>query len=175
VVRSPWFEAGGAVVYLVPDQSDGVTLATDTVLIDQRDFSFQPRVRAVLPGTVVRYQNSDPRLHNVFSPPNPGPGFNLGTYPRPESRDYRFVELGSHVILCHIHPEMAAYVLVVQARYRVIVDGEGRFSIPEVSPGRYRLKVWRQHAAPLERDILVAAGRTTDLDLELAPAPRRKG
>lgn len=175
VVRSPWFESAGSVVYLIPEKGEGPDIAGDTVSIDQQAFGFLPRVLAVQPGTVVRFQNSDPLLHNVFSPPNPGPGFNLGIFPRTESRDHRFAEPGPHVILCHIHPEMVAYILVVRARYRTVVDVEGRFTIPEVAPGNYRLKVWRHRAAPLERDVHVAAGRSIDLELELLPEPRRKG
>ena len=98
----------------------------------------------VPPGSPVDFLNSDPLLHNVFSPPGPGPGFNLGVYPRLERRTHRFDEPGGHAVLCHVHPEMLAYVVVIPVRHWAPVAPDGRFRIDSVTPGRYRLQVWHR-------------------------------
>ena len=171
-LRSTDLRPAGAVVYLVPTQGS-VPAAVDTVMLDQRDLRFEPAVLAVTRGTTVEFLNSDPILHNVFSPSGPDDGFDLGTYPHGDRRPHTFAELGTYVILCNVHPEMAAYIVVVPAPYHVVADEEGRYRLPALPPGRYRLGVWQYRAALLERTVEIAAGAVVHLDLELARATRR--
>ena len=173
-IRAAGFEPAGAVVYLLAEPADSLAASPDTAVIDQRDIAFLPRVSAIRPGTVVRFRNSDPILHNVFSPAGPGPGFDLGTYPSPGVRERVIGETGVHVILCHVHPEMAAFVVVVPTPYRAVSEPDGSFAIFGVPPGRYQLHVWRRLAAPVEREILITSGRTVEVEIQLVPARRRR-
>ena len=170
VVRGVGLEPWQAVVYLVPERPDPATMASLPGLIDQREISFLPRVLVVEAGATVRFRNSDPILHNVFSPAGSGPGFDLGTYPRSDQRERRFGEPGVQVILCHVHPEMIAFVVVVPTPHHALVSPDGRFGLEGVPAGRYRLRVWLYGAEPIEREIQVMAGRTLDVELELTPA-----
>lgn len=161
--------AAGAVVFLEGEAHGGSGPSERAAVVDQVDLRFVPRVVAVVPGTIVAFPNSDPILHNVFSPPAPGPGFDLGTYPPGESRSRRFVETGVHVILCNVHPEMVAYVAVVPTPYYAIADSAGEFVIRDVPPGRYRLVVWYGRRASAERDLVVNPEGARGLELELGP------
>lgn len=151
--------AASAVVALLPVDSESSDLGvTDTVMIDQFELRFMPAVLAIRPGTTVLFRNSDPVLHNVFSPPGPGAGFNLGTYPRPGSRAQLFAAPGVHVILCHVHPEMVAYVNVTLASYTTVADAEGRFAISGVAPGRYLVQVWTRRRLRLVQPLELLPG-----------------
>lgn len=167
VVRAGSLPAAGAVVFLA--RADGAALepTTDSVMIDQVELRFVPQVVAVVPGTTVTFPNSDPILHNVFSPRGPGDGFNLGTYPPGEIRSHRFTEPGVHVILCHVHPEMVAYVAVVATRLYAVADSAGHFTIDHVPAGLYALKVYLARRTALQRDVQVTEGGTTRLELQL--------
>lgn len=172
-VRISQGDPAETVVYLLPETPDAGAPG-DSVVIDQRELRFLPKVIAVAPGTPVLFRNSDPVLHNVFSPPGRGPGFDLGTYPRPGSRVAVFNEPGQHVVLCHVHPEMVAYVLVVPSRWMTTVSSEQRYEFREVPPGRYQLVAWRPRSRPVERLIDVTAGVTLRIDLELTPRRREE-
>lgn len=165
-----------AVVYLVPlgQAPDAApdTAAAPIVTIDQRDLRFVPRVLALPPGSTVAFVNSDPLLHNVFSPPEPGPGFDLGVYAMGERREIRFGESGGHVILCHIHPEMLAYVVIVDSPYRTTTDREGRFRLEGIPTGRYELRVWHRRLKSPSLPIEVTPSASISLDLFLGPRPR---
>lgn len=116
--------------------------AGDTVMIDQRHLRFAPNVLGVPVGTVVEFKNSDPIMHNVFSPARQGADFDLGTYPQEESRTHLFDQSGTFVILCHVHPEMAAWVVVSESPFVAVTDDEGAFSMEGIPPGEYEATIW---------------------------------
>ena len=171
-LRAADVRTADAVVYLVPLNSSELPPPAEHQLIDQRDLRFAPRVLILPPGSTVDFLNSDPLLHNVFSPASPGPGFNLGVYPLTERRSHVFLEEGAHVVLCHIHPEMLAYVIVLPVRLRTTVDSEGRFLLDSVPPGHYQLRVWHRRLTFPGQQIEVAPDARLHLDLFLSPRRR---
>jgi len=173
VVRVSDAPSRGAVVYLVPLYSEPLAPESEQVLLDQRNLHFVPHTLVVLPGQEVSFRNSDPLLHNVFSPDMLGEEFNLGTYPAGESRSYTFQRSGAHVILCHIHPEMAAYVFVIETRYHAVVDGMGRFRIDSIPSGDYMLHAWHPRAIAYEQLTRISAKNTLHLEIQLQR--RRRG
>lgn len=169
-VRVDGARPDGAVIYLEPVDGSPARDPGRTV-VDQRRLRFVPEVVTVAPGTEVAFHNSDPLLHNIFSPEADEP-FDLGTYPEGEARSHRFETAGAHVILCNIHPEMEAWVFVTPAPYTTVVDGDGAFRI-EAPAGRYRLGAWHRRGDAPERIIEIRDGRATRVDLRLSrPAAR---
>lgn len=113
--------------------------------IDQKNLVFTPHVIPVLEGTTVDFLNNDDVLHNVFSPDKCAEKFNLGTWPRGQIRSYTFKEASCQaVILCNVHPEMEAYVVVVQTPYFAVSAKDGSFKIKNVPAGKYTLKIWHE-------------------------------
>jgi len=89
--------------------------------------------------------NSDDVLHNVFSPISVRKKFNLGSWPKGQSKSYTFKEPGcSSTLLCNVHPEMEGHVVVRrdailrrQREGRELHD-KGR------AGGKYALKIWHE-------------------------------
>jgi len=138
-----------------------------TAAIDQRDLGFTPRVVAVTPGSTVTFSNSDLVLHNVFNPLRRGDGFDLGTWPPGESRDFTFAREGAYVILCHVHPEMVGYVVVVAAPYRAVADDQGQFRLDSVAAGSYLLRTWHRRLKTQEVNVTVAEARAVRIEVPL--------
>ncbi len=172
VVTAPGEPAAGAVVFLVPHVRSGELRPDSTAVIDQVGLRFVPPLLVVTPGTIVSFHNSDPILHNIFSPQGPGSGFDLGTYPRGEERSHTFGEAGAHVVLCNVHPEMVAYVLVVDTTLYAVVGDGGRFRLDDVPVGRYALRVWHPSAGSTERNIVLGNGDLLRVMLLLPPVDR---
>jgi hypothetical protein len=99
-------------------------------------------VLAVRAGTTVDLPNNDRVFHNVFSF-HDGKRFDLGLYPVGTSRQVRFDEPGLSRVFCNIHPNMSAYVKVVDSPYFAVSDREGRFTIASVPRGTYTYHAWR--------------------------------
>lgn len=142
-------------VNLVRDNSDAVVsierIAEKTFAppaehpkIDQIKMVFVPHVLPILIGTTVEFHNSDPVLHNVFTPSPAGDKFNLGTWPTGLVKTYTFKKPGVVALLCNVHPEMSAYIVVAETPYFAVTDKAGKFSIKNVPPGSYTLKVWHE-------------------------------
>ena len=112
------------------------------VVLDQRNFTFFPHVLAVRAGTTVDLPNNDRVFHNVFSF-HDGKRFDLGLYPVGTSRQVRFDKPGLSRVFCNIHPNMSAYVKVVDSPYFAVSDREGRFTIASVPRGTYTYHAWR--------------------------------
>jgi plastocyanin len=133
-------------------------------VLDQRNESFVPFVLAVTVGSTVDFRNSDPIYHNVFSL-SKAKRFDLGRYPRGQSRSVRFDQPGVVRIFCEIHSHMSAFVLVFAHRYFATTDADGRYRIDGVPPGDYTLAVWNDGEVRARREVRVdAAGGAVELD-----------
>jgi plastocyanin len=124
--------------------------------LDQKNLKFQPHVLPVLAGTTVDFLNSDDVLHNVFSPEKCADNFNLGSWPKGQTRSYTFKEAGCQpVILCNVHPEMAAYVVVLSTPYYAVSEKDGGFEIKDVPVGKYTLKIWHEKLKGESQEVTV--------------------
>jgi plastocyanin len=110
-------------------------------VMDQKNLTFIPHVLPVVVGTTVDFLNSDSVRHNVFSPDYP---YNLGTWPQGQTKSQVFAKEGVFTQLCNVHPEMEAFVVVVQNPYFAVTDGEGAYTIKGVPAGKYTLKLWQE-------------------------------
>ena len=153
-----------AVVYLLGDfaEEDPVTAVRD---IAQRGGVFLPGALAVRAGTVVRFPNEDPYVHNVFSYADPR--FDLGRYPAGESREVVFDAAGIVRVYCEIHEYMRAVVLVTEHSFHDVVSEDGTFRIAGVPPGEYTLAAYHPDVGSLEERVTVSEGGTVRVALQL--------
>ncbi len=109
-------------------------------VMNQKNLVFQPHVLPILAGTTVDFLNSDDVAHNVFSPDESAGKFNLGTWPKGQIKSYTFEKRCKNVcdavLLCNVHPEMEAFVVMMQNPYFSTTDEEGNFSIASVPAGK---------------------------------------
>jgi plastocyanin len=156
-------DLGDAVIYIDGRGPRG-SAGERQMVLDARQF--RPRVLVVNSGTTVLFPNQDPFNHNVFSPSD-GHAFDLGLYPRNESRSRRFAGAGLVRIYCNIHPRMTAFVVVRDNTWYAQPGADGSFTIPGVRPGTYTLRVWHERAGNLAREITVPAGGLEGLSLAM--------
>jgi hypothetical protein len=74
------------------------------------------------------------------------------------------------LILCNIHMQMAAYILVLNDPYFSVVAPDGSYQIPAVPPGTYVLRVWRERKQLLRyaQTLQVPATGTVTVELQTA-------
>ena len=155
-----------AVVYIDKIPGKSFTPPSAPIPLDQVNLTFVPHVLPVLVGTRVAFPNSDDIRHNVFSP-TPSSKFNLGTYPKSTTKYYVFDKPGTVTLLCNVHAEMSAYVIVTETPYFAVTDKAGNFTLKNVPPGNYVLKVWHERAKPASMPVVVENDRTVVATIEL--------
>lgn len=141
------------------------------VSIRQRDENFIPRVVAVPVGSEVDFPNDDPIYHNVFSLSRANT-FNLGRYPRSQTKATRFDKPGIVKVFCDIHSHMTATVMVFNHPWFAVPDESGRFELPPMPPGTREITAWHERLGDTTQPVRVEAGRPAAADFTL-PVPRQ--
>ncbi len=87
--------------------------AAAEVTVDQRDKSFDKPELTIKVGDIVNFVNSDPFFHNIYSLSD-AKTFDLGSYPKGQSRTIRFDKPGEVDVRCTIHPQMKMKITVTK-------------------------------------------------------------
>ncbi len=81
--------------------------------VAQKDKKFSKDKLTIKVGDSVNFPNQDTFFHNVFSL-SPLKIFDLGSYPKGQSRKVTFDKAGKIVVECAIHPEMKMTIEVTK-------------------------------------------------------------
>ena len=169
---------GTATLRGMPDQSNIIVYAEKTpkvadsppkepAVMDQLNLTFVPHVLPALVGTTVTFPNSDEVRHNVFSP-SPAKPFNLGTYPRGTSKQVVFDKPGEVALLCNVHAEMSAYVLVLGTPYFTVTPRNGAYKLENLPPGKYTVTAWHERFKSVSQSVEIKGTESVPLDFRLA-------
>ncbi len=160
--------AGPSVVYVDTISGKTFPASTQHPVIDQKGLVFQPHLTAVQVGTTVDFLNSDSVAHNVFWTSVGGNrklNHNLGTWPKGERKSFKFDTPGAVPILCNVHPEMSAYLVVVPTPYFATSDQAGNYKIENVPDGSYTVIAWHEGAKNGSKPVSVSGDTKADFTL----------
>jgi hypothetical protein len=152
--------------------------------LDNHKCALIPRVQAVMVGTEMVIQSSDPFLHTTRGRfPDFKQAFNLVFPKNTPAKEQRIRFPGVIVVTCDTHAHMRAYILSFEHPYFTVTDGDGRFQIDQVPAGSYTLKAWHEGWRILEYDqdgrphyeepylmtveVRVMAGETSEVEFQL--------
>jgi plastocyanin len=155
-------------VVTLPDISAGEPLKPEAdVKFDQKGCEYTPHVAAFPAGSTVDIINSDGILHNIHtdSEVNPvidiaQPGFKktiIVTVAKPEAIK----------VSCDAHNWMQGWWYVTANPYYAVTDANGRFTIGNIPPGTYKLKVWQEKLGTASKQVMVKPGVTTTADFTM--------
>jgi plastocyanin len=158
-------DLASAVVWLEP-LAGARAAAPENAQIAMESRQYVPHVRVVTVGSTVEFPNQDPFRHNVFSKSGPGE-FDLGLYQRGETRGATLRRPGVYPVFCNIHARMLAFVVAVATPHHAQAGSDGRFALPDVPAGRYRLRVWHERGGEQATEVDVPAEGAGSLRVEL--------
>jgi plastocyanin len=154
------------VIVFIKDAPRTLGLAATRARMMQQDEAFVPHVVAITRGSTVEFPNADPYFHNVFSLSR-GAAFDLGRYPRGQSRSYPFNHAGLVKVYCHLHSHMTAAIMVFDHQHFTVPEADGSFALGDVPAGEWRLSAWHERIGESQKTILVQAGRTVRVEFAL--------
>ena len=144
------------------------TDAVPRVELNQADLTFIPHVLAIEEGTTVDFLNSDDLLHNVhlYQGSNMDTFLNVAMPIKNMMLSYTFKAPLEVVVLCDVHAEMSAYILVLPNKYFAQATANEELRIDDIDPGMYVVKMWREGKTKLRTKTveIVAGMNVVDLD-----------
>jgi plastocyanin len=134
--------------------------------MQQRNRHFEPELLVIPVGSAVEFPNLDAIFHNIFSLSHTQT-FDLGYYPKGQSRIVKFPRAGIVQVYCHVHPNMYAAIVVTSSHWSGKPARDGTFSWPDVPPGKYRLMIWQKFVGVFRKDVLVPPAGDVSINLSI--------
>jgi plastocyanin len=159
---------GESVVYIEAVSGKTFPAPTSHATMDQKGLLFQPHILVVQQGTTVEFQNSDTVAHNVAWSSiggNKKLAHNMGTWPKGEMRSFKFDNAGAIPLMCYVHPEMSAYIIVSPTPYFATSDKSGEYKIDNVPDGNYTVTAWNEGAKSQSKSVTSSGETTADFTL----------
>ena len=142
------------------------SVSAEPVVLNEK-CRFAPRVQIARPNANVRTSSKDPVLHTtnaqlengrtIFNVAIPIPGINITKPIGPA---------GTVRLSCNTHPWMRGWVIVTDEA-AVITGADGRFTIDNVPPGTYELRVWHEALKGAPQKITIAAGKPAEVNMQM--------
>jgi plastocyanin len=159
---------GESVVYVDAISGKTFPAPTEHPVMDQKGLMFQPHLLVIQQGTTVDFLNSDKVAHNVFwisIGGNKKLGHNMGTWPQGEKRSFKFDNPGAAPLLCNVHPEMSAYIVVAPTPYFATSDKSGNYKIENVPDASYTVTAWHEGTKNQSKPITISGDSKADFSL----------
>jgi hypothetical protein len=147
-------------------------------LVNQKGCRFRPWAQVVRPGPIIIRNSDQGVLHNIntremigvekgrvvkrtlfnFGQPDPG---DITQKLKPRRSSYISIN-------CEAHNFMFGFMMAPPHPYAVVVGDDGSFSLSNVPPGKYTLKVWHPHLGVKKTKITVKGGAAVDANFAFA-------
>ena len=154
------------IVYLEPIEKINFAPPKEAAIMDQKNMVFVPHVLPVLIGTKVVFPNSDQMRHSVFST-SKIKKFDFGTYPPGTEKSIICDQAGVIPLLCYIHHDMSAYIVVLETPYFTLTNESGEYNINDVPAGKYHLTFWHEETQIKSQEITIPAHGTINKNVSL--------
>ncbi len=113
--------------------------------MDQTGCEFVPHVLLIKQGSTIVIHNSDDALHNFHVMSKDVSIVNEAQPAGAPPREVTFTKSGIHHVGCDVHPWMRGFIMVASHPYFAMTDATGSFTIENVPPGKYLIKMWRDN------------------------------
>lgn len=169
-----------AIVYLAGYAQSNPSFGTnDTIVLDQRDCEFVPRIQVARSGMTLTLRNSDPILHvvriDLMSSTNgqrmilkaatPYAGFER-VYHLADFREPTLLQVTSG----NGHEWMAAYIAVMPHPWAALTDENGHFTLHNVPAGTHKIYAWHEVLGTLISDVHVSGEHGAVADFQFSTA-----
>jgi hypothetical protein len=120
-------------------------------VLDQRRCNYEPHVTILPMGKQLEIVNSDPILHNVHAYDEQAESKTIFNIAQPIKgqrtmvKSTRMLKPGAVLTTCDAgHPWMSSYIMVAEHPYYAVTGADGNFSLQDVPPGTYKIKMWHE-------------------------------
>jgi plastocyanin len=128
---------------------------------------FAPHVQIVRPNATITTSSSDPILHTTNAMTEAGKAIFNVAVPVPGIKiPKQLAGAGLVRIVCNTHPWMRGYVIVTEDA-ATVTGADGAFTLNEIPPGSYDLRVWHESLKGAPQKVTVSAGQAATVNFDL--------
>jgi plastocyanin len=129
--------------------------------------AFAPRVQIARPNANVKTTSKDPVLHTSSAQTENGRTLFNVALPIPGLTVTKAIGAAGNVrLVCNTHPWMRGWVVVTDDA-AAVTGADGRFTIDNVPPGTYEMRVWHETLKSAPQKITVTAGKATEFTVQI--------
>lgn len=158
-------------IVVIADLKGAAPKPEANVKFDQHGCQYEPHVLAFAAGSTVNVVNEDGILHNIHTYSTKNPAVNMA---QPKFKKVLKVEVKQPELIrvtCDAHGWMHGWWYAAGTPYYAVTDDKGNFTIKNVPPGDYTLKLWQEKLAPagkeLTQKVSVKPGAATSANFTL--------
>jgi hypothetical protein len=169
-----------AIVYLAGYAANGVSHETNnTVILDQRNCEFVPRIQIARSGMPLILKNNDPMLHVVRIDSMSGTNssrtlLKAATPYAGYEKKYQLANFREPTLLQAMSVNgqdwMAAYIAVMPHPWATLTDENGRFTLRNVPAGTHKIYAWHEVLGTIVREVRVNGERSATVDFQFTTA-----
>ena len=148
--------------------------AAQNAQIDQNKCEYTPHVQVMAVNSEIALKNSDPVLHNIQFFQGDNSLFNIAQPVQGQVNKHKLEKAGTIYVECAVHGWMQGNVVVVDNPYYAVTDENGKFSITDLPPGKYRVRIWHEYVGETTSDVTVNAKTESAMDVDLKDLLARK-
>lgn len=158
VVSGPDNTLANVVVYISGGPEEPDATAGEPVNFDQKNCHYTTHVLVAQPGQEIRISNSDPFNHNIHPLAKINREWNRMQLPDTPPFSYAYDKEEFIPVKCNIHPWMQGYFVILKSNHAVVTGEDGRFSLPNLPPGRYVVTAWHETFGKTSQEVSIAGG-----------------
>lgn len=171
VVTGPANTLQNVVVYISAGVSDNSAVPTTPVNFDQEGCHYTTHVLAFRVGQDVKISNSDPFSHNIHPMAKINREWNRIQPPGTPPFAYSYDNEEFIPIKCNIHSWMQAYFVVFRTSHFAVTGEDGRFSLPDLPPGKYTVTAWHELYGTKSQEITIGGSQTLTVNFVFQAKP----
>jgi plastocyanin len=152
-------------VYVENPPAGDYPVPSEPLRLNQYGCRYELPVFGMRVGQTIEFVNSDNTTHNVRGFPKFNRVFNFGQPPglAPRTRAFDKAEMPLK-IKCDVHAWMKSHCFVMDHPFFAVTDLEGRYTIGNLPPGTYTVKVWHERLGELHQEVTVGDGSPAEAD-----------
>lgn len=140
--------------------------ATEPIVVNDK-CRFAPRVQVIAPKASIKTSSKDPVLHTTNAQLENGRTLFNVALPIPGIIITKAIAAAGNVRLsCNTHPWMRGW-MVVTDQAAAVSGADGRFTIDNVPPGTYELRVWHEALKGTPQKVTVSAGKSAEVTFQV--------
>ena len=132
--------------------------------INQENCEYAPHVQTIAAGEKLKITNSDAVLHNIHAYSGGDTLFNIAQPNGAPAIPKKMKQAGPVELKCDVHSWMHAWVFVSPHPYHQVTMEDGKFSLADVPPGTYNVKVWHEELGETDGSVTIEAGAEGTVD-----------